>query len=181
MRQWGVFVTAACMVATSLMTAACGSDSPSSPSSSSNTVVFTANLSPANEVPPITNADASGRGTATITMHLTRNSANAIQSGTVDFQYTVSGFPAGTLITGAHIHPGAAGATGSVLISTGLTAASAIGLPNGSGSAEALGISGTGTDAATLQSIIDNPGNFYFNIHTTISPGGAARGQLVKQ
>lgn len=179
MRQWGVFVTAACVVATSLMTAACGSDSPSSPSSSSNTVVFTATLSPSNEVPPVTNADASGRGTATITMHLTRNASNAIQSGTVDFQFTANSFPSGTLITGAHIHPGAAGTNGSPLINTGLTAATALGLPNGSGSYEALGVSTA--DAATLQSIIDNPGNFYFNIHTSLSPGGAARGQLVKQ
>ena len=31
------------------------------------------------------------------------------------------------------------------------------------------------------QQIIDNPNGYYFNVHTTLNPGGAARGQLVKQ
>jgi hypothetical protein len=65
-----------------------------------------------------------------------------------------------------------------VLINTGLTAAQALGLTNGSGSFEARGVT---TDAATLQSIIDNPAGFYFNIHSSTNPGGVARGQLVKQ
>ena len=39
----------------------------------------------------------------------------------------------------------------------------------------------TGADAATLQSIIDNPAGFYFNVHSSTNPGGVARGQLVKQ
>jgi hypothetical protein len=64
---------------------------------------------------------------------------------------------------------------GGVLVSTGQSAATALGLPNGSGSYE---ITAT-TDAATLQSIIDNPANFYFNVHSSTNPGGVARGQLV--
>jgi hypothetical protein len=32
-----------------------------------------------------------------------------------------------------------------------------------------------------MQSIIDNPANFYFNVHSSLNPGGVARGQLVKQ
>lgn len=170
------------LVLTCVLAAGCGSDSPSSPSTNSNTVVFNATLLPANERPsPVTNAEQSGRGTAVITFNLTRNSSGAIQSGTVDFHFDVNSFPAGTIITLAHIHTGDANTAGGVLINTGMSSANALGLPAGSGSWENKGVTGGGTDAATLQSIIDNPAGFYFNIHSTTNPGGVARGQLVKQ
>jgi len=171
MRHWGVLALAACVFA-----AGCGSDTPTTPSQP-NTITFTSALSPANEVPAISNAEQSGRGTATIRFNLTRDGAGAIQSGTILFHYDLTGFPAGTTINLSHIHPGAAGVNGGVLVSTGQSAATALGLPNGSGSYE---ITAT-TDAATLQSIIDNPANFYFNVHSSLNPGGVARGQLVKQ
>ena len=168
------------LVLASVLAVGCGSDSPSSPSTSNpNTIVFNATLLPANEKPaPVSNAEASGRGTAVITFNLTRNSSNAIQSGTIDFRFDVNSFPAGTLITLAHIHTGDANTSGGVLVNTGLTAATALGLPVGSGSWEGKGIT---ADAATLQSIIDNPAGFYFNIHSSTNPGGVARGQLVKK
>jgi hypothetical protein len=34
---------------------------------------------------------------------------------------------------------------------------------------------------ADAQAIISNPSGYYFNIHTALTPGGAIRGQLVKQ
>jgi len=82
------------------MTAGCGSDSstPTTPSQP-NTVTFSATLLPANEAPAISGPETSGRGTASITFNLTRNSAGAIQSGTVDFHYDLTAFPAGTTIT----------------------------------------------------------------------------------
>ena len=169
------------LVLTCVLAIGCGDDdSPSSPSTP-NTVTFNANLLPANEVPPVANAESSGRGTAIITFNLTRNASGAIQSGTVDFRFDLTGFPAGTLIRAAHIHPGAAGANGTVLIDTTLTAANALGLTNGSGSFEARGVTGTNVDASNLQAIIDNPGNYYFNVHSLVNPGGVARGQLVRQ
>jgi hypothetical protein len=167
------------LVLAGVLAVGCGSDSPSAPSTNPNTVTFTATLLPSNERPsPVTNAEQSGRGTATITFNLTRTSGGAIQSGTVDFHFDATGFPPGTLITLAHIHTGGPDVAGPVLVNTGLTAAQAVGLTNGSGSFEARGIT---TDAATLQSIIDNPAGFYFNIHSSTNPGGVARGQLVKQ
>jgi hypothetical protein len=171
MRHWGVLALAACVAA-----AGCGSDSPTTPSQP-NTVTFTAALQPSNEVPAIGNAESSGRGTATIRFNLTRDSAGAIQSGSILFHYDLTGFPAGTTINLSHIHTGASGVNGPILVNTGQTAATALGLPTGGGSYEATATA----DAATLQSIVDNPANFYFNVHSSLNPGGVARGQLVKQ
>jgi Phage integrase, N-terminal SAM-like domain/CHRD domain len=36
------------------------------------------------------------------------------------------------------------------------------------------------SDPAIAQRIISNPSGFYFNVHTTLNPGGAIRGTLVK-
>ena len=174
-KHWGVLLLAAVV-----MTAGCGDDddNPTAPSTP-NTITFTSTLLPANEVPPVSNAELSGRGTAIITFNLTRNTAGAIQSGTVDFHYDLTAFPAGTTINASHIHPGASGVNGSVLLGTGQSAATALGLPNGAGSWEIRAVSTA--DAATLQSIIDNPAGFYFNVHSSLNPGGVARGQLVRQ
>ena len=49
-------------------------------------------------------------------------------------------------------------------------------LANGSGSFTKT----TSVDPAVAQNIINNPAGFYFNIHSTLNPGGVARGQLVK-
>src|SRR4029453_19182974 len=97
-------------------------DNPNGPSDQ-NTVVFTAPLSAANEVPAVTGAEASVTGTATITFHLTRDASNNITAPTADFNATLTALPAGVVGTAAHIHPGAAGTTGNPLINTGATAA----------------------------------------------------------
>jgi hypothetical protein len=163
-----------------VLAAGCGGDDdgPTTPSTP-NTITFTATLLPSNEVPPVSNAEASGRGTALITFNLTRNTAGAIQSGTVDFRFDLNSFPANTLLTLAHIHNAPAGQNAGVVVNTGLSAATALGLPNGSGSWEARGV--PVSDAALLQSIVDNPAGFYFNVHSSTNPGGVVRGQLVKQ
>ena len=71
---------------------------PTTPSTNSNQVKFTAALLPTNEVPAITNAEASGRGTATVTLNLTKDAAGAITAATADFSLDLTGFPAGTPI-----------------------------------------------------------------------------------
>lgn len=149
---------------------------PTSPTPE-NTIRFTAAMTAAQEVPPVTNADAGASGNVTITFNLTRDSAGTITSGSVDFNVTLAGFPAGTVLTGAHIHPGFAGSTGGITVNTGITSGE-ITLANGSGS-----FTRTVNSAAvdTLAGIIANPQGFYFNVHTTLNTGGAVRGQLVKQ
>jgi hypothetical protein len=35
--------------------------------------------------------------------------------------------------------------------------------------------------AEVMNNILANPAGFYFNAHTVLNPGGAVRGQLVRQ
>ena len=168
-------------LALSVLAAGCGSKSPTAPSANPNQVKFTATLLPSNVVPAITNADASGRGTATITFNLTRDAAGTITAVTADFTLDLNSFPAGTAVTTALIHPGAAGANGGGLIAMGLGAGEIV-LVNGT----QTGITKTGVTGAALtptaaQDVINNPSGYYFLVHTALNPGGAARGQLVKQ
>lgn len=169
----------ALIAAAGILAAACGSKSPAAPSGPPNTIVFTAALSPANEVPPVTNADASGSGTGTFTLNLTRDSAGAITAAKATFVFTLTGFPAGSQVILAHIHTGGPGATGSPIVNSGLTAASAVSLPNGSVSGQTF--ANIDVTPAAAQQIIDNPNGFYYNVHTTLNSGGAVRAQLVKQ
>jgi hypothetical protein len=162
-----------------LCSAGCGSSSTSTtptPTGPNNTPVFTATMLPANEAPtPIAGPESNGSGTVTITFHLTRDSTNTITAATVDFVASMSGFPAGTVLIAAHIHSGAVGVPGPVVISTDISQGE-VTMPNGSGT---LDHTNTAPDLPTVQGIINNPSAYYFNIHTPANPGGVARGQLV--
>jgi len=151
------------------------SDSSTTPSNTTPT--FTAALSPANEVPPIGNADQTGSGTATIKLNTTKDSAGNITSATADFTVSLTGFPAGTTLTGAHIHQAAAGTNGNIVISTGIVTGE-ITLPNGSTTFTKTGVAVS--DPAVAQGMLNAPANYYFNVHTALNPGGAARNQLTK-
>jgi hypothetical protein len=152
---------------------ACNDDNPSAPSASSKNT-FTAVLLPANEVPAIVGAEAAGSGTATITLNMTKDAAGYVTGATFDFAVTVTGFPNGTSLTNAHIHGGAAGTNGGILVSLGLSAGE-VTFPTGAGTFSRNGITVTVDQA---NAILANPGNFYFNIHTAANVGGVARGQL---
>src|SRR5260221_5744 len=163
------------VVAIALFSASCGSSttSPSTPAKPT----FTADLRTSNEVPPITHSESAGTGNATITFDVTRDSANNITAATATFVVNLSNFPAGTPINIAHIHGGAAGVAGGVLISTTL-AGGEVTLANGSGSFTKANIAVTPVDL--VNQIIANPAGFYFNAHSALNPGGVVRGQLVK-
>jgi len=167
-------------VITGLGGAACSSKSNNTPTPiDNNTVRFTVTMNPQNEVPPITNAvDANGTGTASITFHLTRDSANNVTAATADYVVTLNNFPAGTTLTGAHIHTGAAGVGPGGIVAQGIITSGEIVLANGSGGFTKNGVS---VDAAVAQNILNNPAGFYFNVHTQANAGGAVRGQLIKQ
>jgi hypothetical protein len=162
---------------------ACDDDSPTAPADP-NVIVFTAQLAASNEVPPITNAESGARGDVRITFNLTRDATNAITGGTATFVVNLNSFPAGSTWTLAHIHEGAAGVAGGVRVNTDLSPSTAIALPNGTVSNQTFSNKpiGSGTsDPALINAILANPAGYYFNVHTTLNPSGAVRGQLVRQ
>lgn len=170
---------------TAIALAACDDDSPTAPSDP-NVVVFTAQLSAANEVPAVTGAEANARGDARMTFNLTRDGSNNITAATVDFVVNLNSFPNGATWRLAHIHEGASGIAGPIRVDTGLTVATAISLPTGSISnhrfdARPVVNSAGQPDPVLINAIISNPAGFYFNVHSTANPGGAVRGQLVRQ
>ena len=153
--------------------AACDDDNgPAAPSN--QPLVFAAQMSSSNEVPPVSNAEAGATGDATITITPTRDANNAITGGSVTMAFTVRGLTSASAITLAHIHSGAAGVNGPVVVNTNISPASAIATPVGSASFEVT-VQG---DATVINNIVANPAGFYFNVHTALSPGGVVRGQL---
>jgi CHRD domain len=166
-RSFGIAIAMAAVVVTSL---AATRTAPQT----TETAVLMATLSPANEVPAITNADSTGKGDVTVTLKITRDAAKAITAATAEFKLNLSGFPAGTAVSGSHIHTGAAGANGGVAVSVGLKAGDLV-LANGSGSLTKADVT---VSPAVAQQLLTAPAGFYFNVHTTLNGGGAARGQL---
>ena len=126
-------------------------------------------------MPPITNAENSGRGAAQISFDVTRNASNAVTGATATFYFQAASLPAGTTIIAAHIHPGPAGVNGPVIVNTGLTAAAPLRVADRAVEFTSAGIP---VDPTLAQAIINNPAAFYFNIHSAVNTGGVARGQL---
>jgi hypothetical protein len=174
MQRWGVLLLAVC----ALGAAGCGDDDDGPAAPSNQPLVFTATLSAANEVPPIANAESTATGDATITITPTRDANNAITGGSVTMAFNMRNLTPASSITLAHIHTGAAGVNGGILVNTNLSPATAIATPAGSASFERSGLT---AEAATINSIVANPAGFYFNVHTALNPGGVARGQLRAQ
>lgn len=116
---------------------------------------LSAHLIGTNEVPGP--GDPDGMGMARITVN--------IGQGSISYVLSVSDIdPA----AGAHIHVGAAGVAGPVVIS--LNAPT-----SGSSSGTIMNV-----DPELLKGIIQNPADYYVNVHNAMYPGGAVRGQLSK-
>jgi len=99
--------------------------------------------------------DPVGNGTATIRLRLGQ--------AQVCYKLAAKNLPAAVA---AHIHSGAAGASGPVVIP--------LATPGSDGTA-----SGCATTTRSLvAAILKSPGNYYVNVHTGEFPGGAIRGQL---
>jgi hypothetical protein len=174
MRIFAGIATAAILVAACGGTAAAPTASPTPPPTASPTPVanvFKAELKSSNEVPAITDAEASCAGTATVTLNPT----------SVKFDVVITGCPATTAINIGHIHTGAAGVNGGVIISTGL-AAGDLTLTGGgvTFSRTALPAGPPAWDAALINTIMANPAGYYVNFHSTAHGGGVIRGQLTK-
>lgn len=132
-------------------------------------VVFTAQMFANQETPPVTNADLNAFGNVTVTLDTVANTAS--------FAWSVNNVAAPLIIL-SHIHEGPAGVAGPIRIDSGITPATPITVVGGSASFSKAGIS---TTAAQIAAIIANPSGFYFNVHSSLNPGGVVRGQLVRQ
>lgn len=113
---------------------------------------LSADLDGANEVPIL--GDPDGTGHATIRV----NSGQ----GTVCYDITVSNI---ATVVAAHIHIGAAGVPGGIVVPL---------EPSGG----VISGCATGVDRDLIKAIRSDPEAYYVNVHNAQFPGGAARGQL---
>jgi hypothetical protein len=153
-----------------------GCEEDAAPAPSNQPLVFTANMTAAQETTAVAGGEQNATGTATVTLTPTRDAANAITGGTFQFQFTVNGLTNASIITLAHIHTGATGVAGPFVVNSNLSAATGIATPAGSASFDRSGL--TPTDPTVVAQIVANPAGFYFNVHTASNPGGVVRGQL---
>ncbi len=138
-------------------------------------IPFRVNLTPGEEVPALT---LNAAGFSTVWFHVVRDAAGQVVSGTVDFHVRYQ-FPGEVTFTGFHIHRGAAGTNGPVVLDTRITGANPV--VDASGRGEILRpvtVPPGSPGVAVLNELLANPTNFYLNLHTTVNPGGAVRGQL---
>ena len=140
---------------------------PKGKPSLSATPVFKLVLKPSQEVPAIKGLRADAVGS--VTFDLTRDSNGAITSGEVIFYFNYA-FPGAVSITGLHVHQGAKGTNGPIVVSSGVATADA----DGVGNVTAV-VSST---PAVLQAILDDPRGYYVNLHTSVNAGGALRAQM---
>ncbi len=138
--------------------------------------VFTVDLKPSNEVPPIATAEASCSGKGTFTLNTTKDASGTITAANAVFETDVTGCPADTKINIGHIHKQVAGQNGSVVVNSGL-AAGELTLTAGAGK---INKTQPTVDPVLATDIIANPAGYYMNWHSTLAPGGILRGQLVK-
>ncbi|TAK80318.1 MAG: CHRD domain-containing protein [Dehalococcoidia bacterium] len=127
---------------------------------------FEARLTGANEVPAVTT-------TATGTFTATLDEA----AGTLTWTLSV---PTITNATAAHLHAGAAGANGGIVLPLfAAPTAGPVGTINVSGTARAADLSGTlaGNFAGFVTAL--KAGTIYANVHTTANAGGEIRAQVV--
>ncbi len=118
---------------------------------------LTADLAAANEVPP---PASSASGSAEVTLNQGQ--------GEVCVDITSGGYVNGDDdVLAGHIHVGAAGVNGPVVVNLQVASAD-------------HSICVGGVDKDLIKDIRQHPWNYYINIHTSFAPGGEVRGQLSK-
>jgi hypothetical protein len=96
------------------------------------------------------------------------------EDGTIEFAFTVNN-KSGETYTRAHIHKAAAGVNGPIhwdFLEAGNPVASISDQPS-----QLRGVARPRA-AAVLADLVANPDQYYVNVHSTVFPGGAMRGQL---
>jgi hypothetical protein len=142
-----------------------------------STHYFQASLSPSAETPaPISVSMASG--SSLVRIHIRRSDTGEFLEAAVDFDTTLSVVQEQNLVN-MHIHRGAAGVGGPVVID------SVFGSPipvEAGGTARIIRQFIVAADntagIATIEALLENPEGYYVNVHSSAHPPGVARGQL---
>ncbi len=143
---------------------------------STQTLYLSARLSTDNENPAITGLNALGSVQVKATVN--RDAGGAVTSGTVVFD-AVYDFPGAVTLTGFHIHHGAVGENGPVVINSGLKSEeSSTGKGNLNFTTPLLT---TEAQLAALDGLTKTPYQYYVNLHTPDHPAGVVRGQLTSE
>jgi hypothetical protein len=145
---------------------------PAAPASAQS-FTLTASLNGANE-PPIPGINTGAFGSATVVVNMTAR--------TVTYTVNVFNLPSG--VTASHIHVGAVGTPGPVVVNFAPPATASndftfTGVVKDTEFVLSAGNAALGIRSADdmLQAIIG--GNSYVNVHSAVNPGGEIRGQLV--
>jgi hypothetical protein len=168
MRHLAVIAAAAVLAAACGRPAAAPSPTPTPTATPSPTPsnVFKAELKSSNENPPISDAEATCSGNATVTF----------TGSSTKFDVTITGCPATTVINIGHIHEQVAGQNGPVVIDSTLKPGE-LTLVNG---AVTFTRTNSNSDPAVVAKVMANPAGFYVNFHSAVHGGGVIRGQLTK-
>jgi len=156
-----------------LTLALCASFATAAAAQEVTTSTLTTELTPSAENPPV-DTDASGK--AVVAIHQVRDEDGVLTSAIVDFRIMWA-FGQPETVRAMHIHRGAAGSNGPVVI--GALFGDPLNAPAGSGSF--LRTSGPITDPMrleTVQAVLDYPAGYYVNLHSVSSPPGIVRGNL---
>jgi len=159
-----------------LAVAACATTSPQQPEPAKAMTApetFQARLDSSSEVPPpALDAGTSPSGTASFT----------VSGTTVAWKLSASGLSSAPVA--AHIHLGAPGAAGPVIVPLTVAAGPSAGSASGEGTFDASGVKGKKADGSTMT--LDDvlaamrSGGTYVNVHTANNKPGELRGQIEK-
>jgi len=97
-----------------------------------------------------------------------------LADGTIEFTFTINN-KSGETYTRAHIHKAPVGANGPIhwdFLEAGVPVPSVSDQPS-----QLRGVA-RARAAAVLSDLLANPDQYYVNVHSTVFPGGAMRGQL---
>lgn len=135
---------------------------------------FQVTLSPDQEVPPVTGLTASAPGN--LQVFTIRNPDASVAAGVVVFDANAR-FPAGSALSATHIHDGGLGVNGPVTIDSSLKNGPIL-VNDGTGNLYRIITVDSGQPLLSLNDLLINPENHYWNLHTAANPGGGVRGQL---
>ncbi len=134
---------------------------------------FQGPVSPSAEVPPVEGLKANGE--ILLLVHMQRGADGALTQAIVDFNISYL-FGQEETIVGMHVHRGARGSNGPVVINSNFGMPMTVAPGARAGFRQVIISDQEGLDA--VQAFLDDPGGHYLNLHTQNAPPGLLRGQL---